>query len=59
MKSNLQGNLSNNERRMKAMGAYDAYNMCSAQSTNVNVKQFKMKSKSANKWTSGARESER
>ena len=44
---------------MKAMGAYDAYNMCSAQSTNVNVKQIKMKSKSANKWTSGARERER
>ena len=44
---------------MKAMGAYDAYNMCSAQSTNINVKQFKMKSKSANKWTVDSKASER
>lgn len=53
------GNLSNNERRMKAMGAYDAYNMYSAQSTNVNFKQGKLKSKSVNMWTAGSKLSER
>jgi len=53
------GNLSNNERRMKAMGAYDAYNMASAQSTNITSKQMKLKSKSANMWTSGSKESDR
>merc|ERR1711902_63695 len=53
------GNLSNNERRMKAMGAYDAYNMYSAQSTNVNFKQGKLKSKSSNMWTAGSKLSER
>merc|ERR1712173_239911 len=53
------GNLSNNERRMKAMGAYDAYNMVSAQSTNITSKQMKLKSKSSNKWTSGSKEIDR
>merc|ERR1711953_290156 len=53
------GNLSNNERRMKAMGAYDAYNMYTAQSTNVNFKQGKLKSKSSNMWTAGSKLSER
>merc|ERR1711874_370017 len=53
------GNLSNNERRMKAMGAYDAYNMVSAQSSNITSKQVKMKSKGANKWTSGSKGTER
>ena len=55
----MQGNLSNNERKMKAMGAYDAYNMKSCQSTNITSKQMKLKSKSANKWTSGSKGSER
>ena len=44
---------------MKAMGAYDAYNMYSAQSTNVNFKQGKLKSKSFNMWTAGSKLSER
>ena len=44
---------------MKAMGAYDAYNMVSAQSTNITAKQMKLKSKSSNKWTSGSKESDR
>ena len=41
------------------MGAYDAYNMVSAQSTNITSKQMKLKSKSGNKWTSGSKGTER
>ena len=55
----LQGNLTGNERRMKAMGAYDAYNMRSKQSKNLVSRQMKQKSKSMNVWTAGAKETGR
>jgi len=53
------GNLTGNERRMKAMGAYDAYNMRSKQSKNLVSRQMKQKSKSMNVWTAGAKETGR
>jgi len=53
------GNLTGNERKMKAMGAYDAYNMRSKQSTNLVSRQMRCKSKSANMWTSSSKEAQR
>ena len=51
--------MNDNERRMKAMGAYDAYNMRSKQSKNLVSRQMKQKSKSMNVWTAGAKETGR
>jgi len=48
------GNLNDNERRMKAMGAYDAYNMKSKQTKNVTSRQMRSKSTSLNMWISSA-----